>query len=262
MGHAGFPACPLLMYFSIWAAFPMTNILSWLAPLAYGPTGWGDELLYGAWLTIAISLCSYAIGLALGLLGALAKLSNHNILRSIAWFYTTVVRAVPELLLILLIYYTSTSAIRSLIVGLGIAKDFEVNSFLAACLALGIVQGAYGTEVFRGAIISLGTGQPEAGKSLGLSNWLTFRLIIFPQMLRNALPALGNLWLVVLKESSLISVVGYSEVLFTAKTAAGSTHHYMYFFSVAGLAFLILSMLSTSLFQIFENHAGKHLRRA
>jgi His/Glu/Gln/Arg/opine family amino acid ABC transporter permease subunit len=247
MGHAGFPGMSLTYVFSDLGSIPMTNISSWLAPLAYGPTGWGDELLYGAWLTIAISLCSYAIGLALGLLGALAKLSNHNILRSIAWFYTTVVRAVPELLLILLIYYTSTSAIRSLVVGLGIVKDFEVNSFLAACLALGIVQGAYSTEV---------------GKSLGLSNWLTFRLIIFPQMLRNALPALGNLWLVVLKESSLISVVGYSEVLFTAKTAAGSTPHYLYFFSVAAIAFLILSILSTSLFQSFENHAGKHLRRA
>jgi len=229
--------------------------------LAYGPTGWGDELLYGAWLTIAISFCSYAIGLALGLLGALAKRSERRLPRAIAWFYTTVVRAVPELLLILLIYYTSTSAIRSLVVGLGIANEFEVNSFLAACLALGIVQGAYSTEVFRGAILSLGAGQPEAAKSLGLSNWLTFRLVIFPQMIRSALPALGNLWLVVLKESSLISVVGYSEVLFTAKTAAGSTHRYLYFFTVAAFGFLILTLLSTSLFQALEDRAGKHLRR-
>jgi His/Glu/Gln/Arg/opine family amino acid ABC transporter permease subunit len=240
----------------------MTTILPWLAPLAYGPTGWGDELLYGAWLTVSISLCSYAIGLVLGFFGALAKQSVNKIARSIAWLYTTIVRAVPELLLILLIYYTSTSALRSLIVGLGIARDFEVNSFLAACLALGIVQGAYSTEVFRGAIISVGNGQREAGKSLGLSNWNTLRLIIFPQMLRNALPALGNLWLIVLKESSLISVVGYSEILFTAKTAAGSTHHYLYFFSVAAIVFLILSELSTTLFRAFENHTGKHLRRA
>ena len=239
----------------------MINVMPWLAPLAYGPAGWGDELLYGAWLTIAISFCSYAIGLALGLLGALAKRSERRLLRAIAWFYTTVVRAVPELLLILLIYYTSTSAIRSLVVGVGIAKEFEVNSFLAACLALGIVQGAYSTEVFRGAILSLGAGQPEAAKSLGLSNWLTFRLVIFPQMIRSALPALGNLWLVVLKESSLISVVGYSEVLFTAKTAAGSTHRYLYFFTVAAFGFLILTLLSTSLFQALEDRAGKHLRR-
>ena len=239
----------------------MMNIMHWLDPLAYGPTGWGDELLYGMWLTIAISLCSYAVGLGLGLLGALAKLSTYKIARSIAWFYTTVVRAVPELLLILVIYYTSTSAIRALVVGLGIAKDFEVNSFLAACLALGIVQGAYSTEVFRGAIISIGKGQPEAAQSLGLSPWLSFRLIIFPQMIRGALPALGNLWLVVLKESSLISVVGYSEVLFTAKTAAGSTHRYLYFFTVAAIGFLILSILSTSLFQALEDRIGKHLRR-
>ncbi|MES2433151.1 MAG: ABC transporter permease subunit [Pseudomonadota bacterium] len=239
----------------------MTAITTWLAPLAYGPTGWGDEILFGAWLTLAISLCSYAIGLGLGVVGALAKLSNRKTAQSVAWFYTTVVRAVPELLLILLIYYTSTSAIRAAVIHLGIAEDFEVNSFLAACLALGIVQGAYSTEVFRGAIISIGNGQPEAGQSLGLSKWLVFRLIIFPQMMRNALPALGNLWLIVLKESSLISVVGYSELLFTAKTAAGSTHRYLFFFTVAGLAFLILSMLSTALFQALENRAGKHLRR-
>ncbi len=240
----------------------MTNIMPWLAPLAYGPTGWGDELLYGAWFTVTISLCSYALGLGLGLAGALAKLSDRRLPRSLAWFYTTVVRAVPELLLILLIYYTSTSAVRSLIVGLGIAEDFEVNSFLAACLALGIVQGAYSTEVFRGAIVSIGKGQSEAALSLGLTRWLTFRLVIFPQMLRSALPALGNLWLVVLKESSLISVVGYSEILFTAKTAAGSTHRYLYFFTVAAIGFLILSVLSTSLFQAMEDRTGKHLRRA
>jgi His/Glu/Gln/Arg/opine family amino acid ABC transporter permease subunit len=240
----------------------MLDMLPWLAPLAYGSTGWGDELLYGAWLTVAISLCSYVIGLALGLLGAMAKLSPNGALQSTAWFYTTVVRAVPELLLILLIYYTSTSALRSLVIGLGIAQDFEVNSFVAACLALGIVQGAYSTEVFRGAIVSIGSGQPEAARSLGLSYWLTFRLVIFPQMLSAALPALGNLWLVVLKESSLISVVGYSEVLFTAKTAAGATRQYLYFFTVAALVFLAMSMFSTSLFQFLENRAGKHLRRA
>jgi len=258
------PACRHVFFRSIfqtWAAIHMVNIMHWLAPLACGPAGWGDELLYGVWLTVAISLCSYAIGLGLGLLGALAKLSARGIPRSIAWFYTTVVRAVPELLLILLIYYTSTSAIRALVVSLGVVKDFEVNSFLAACLALGIVQGAYSTEVLRGAIVSLGTGQPEAAKSLGLSNWLTFRLVVFPQMIRGALPALGNLWLVVLKESSLISVVGYSEVLFTAKTAAGSTHRYLYFFTVAAFGFLILTVLSTSLFQALEDRAGKHMRR-
>ena len=240
----------------------MFNVTDWLSPLAYGSTGWGDEFLYGAWLTITISFCSYIIGLGLGLIGALAKLSVHSTLRSIAWFYTTVVRAVPELLLILLIYYTSTSAIRSVIVGLGLAEDFEVNAFLAACVALGFVQGAYCTEVFRGAIVAIGAGQTEAAQSLGLSFWKTFRLIIFPQMVRNALPALGNLWLVVLKESSLISVVGFSEVLFTAKTAAGSTHQYLYFFTVVAVVFLILSIISTSFFQVLEVRSSKHLRRA
>lgn len=233
---------------------------SWASGLAYGDTGWGDELLRGALLTLSISACSYALGLCLGLLGASAKMSRNRGARTVAWLYTTIVRAVPELLLILLIYYSSTSTLRQVVVGLGLAKDFEVNGFVAACLSLGFVQGAYSTEVFRGAILTVPQGQREAAAALGLSSRQAWWLIIFPQMFHKALPGLGNLWLVVLKESSLISVVGFSELLFTAKMAGGASNSYLFFFSAVALAFLALSTGSSAIFGAIERRAGRHER--
>lgn len=232
----------------------------WLSGLAYGDTGWGDEFLAGALLTLAISGCSYALGMLLGLLGAVAKSSRSRIARGIAWLYTTAVRAIPELLLILLIYYTSTSALRQLIIGLGLAKDFEINAFVAACLSLGFVQGAYSTEVFRGAINAVAKGQHEAAASLGLTPSQSWWLVIFPQMFHRALPGLGNLWLVVLKESSLISVVGFSELLFTAKMAGGASNNYLLFFSAVAIAYLGLSLASSSAIEALERYVGRHER--
>jgi polar amino acid transport system permease protein len=233
---------------------------AWLNDLAYGDKGWGDEFLRGALVTLAISGCSYLMGLVLGLLGAGAKASSWRALKTVGWLYTTVVRAVPELLLILLIYYTSTSALRQLVIGLGLARDFEVNAFAAACISLGFVQGAYSTEVFRGAISTVPRGQHEAAAALGLSKWQTWWKVIFPQMFHKALPGLGNLWLVVLKESSLISVVGFSELLFTAKMGGGATHNYLLFFSAAAVAFLVLTIVSTAAFDAAERHVGRYER--
>lgn len=233
---------------------------TWLSGLAYGDEGWGDEFLFGGVLTLSISACSYCLGISLGLVGAAAKSSSNRTARTLAWFYTTIVRAVPELLLILLIYYSSTSALRSLVVGLGLAKDFEVNGFIAACLSLGFVQGAYSTEVFRGAIGAVTRGQREAAEALGLSRLQTWWLVIFPQMFQKALPGLGNLWLIVLKESSLISVVGFSELLFTAKMAGGASNNYLFFFLAVAAAFLALSAGSSALFGMAERHVGRHER--
>jgi ABC-type arginine transport system permease subunit len=159
-----------------------------------------------------------------------------------------------------LIYYTATSALQELVVGIGLAKSFEVNGFVAACLSLGFVQGAYSTEVFRGAISTVPIGQYEAAAALGLSRRQIWWLVVFPQMFRMALPGLGNLWLVVLKESSLISVVGFSELLFTAKMAGGASDNYLFFFNAVALAFLALSAGSAAIFGAIERRASRFER--
>ncbi len=235
---------------------------SYLGLLSFGDAGWGDEFLRGAWLTVQISVCGYLVGMLLGLIGAGAKLSGNRYALWAADLYTTVVRAVPELLLIILIYYTGTSALRSMAVGLGAGEDFQVNAFAAAVGALGFVQGAYTTEVFRGAILAVPKGQMEAARAYGMPAALRFRRVLFPLMMRYALPGLGNLWLIIIKESSLISVVGFSELLFSGKTAAAATKFYFFFFSITALAFLLLTVSSNVGIHFLERRVSRGVRRA
>ena len=240
----------------------MAGEASYFELLSFGDQGWGDELLRGAWLTIQISVCAYLVGMVLGLLGAGAKLSPNFVVRGVADLYTTIVRAVPELLLIILIYYTGTSALKQMLVSFGVSEGLEVNAFAAAVAALGFIAGAYMTEVFRGAILAVPKGQMEAARAYGMPAALRFRRILFPQLMRYALPGLNNLWLVMIKDSSLISVVGYYELLFNGKQAAASTRDYMFFYSIAALCFLVLTVISMIGSHELERRASRGLRRA
>lgn len=240
----------------------MAGETSYLDLLRFGDLGWGDELAWGAWLTIQISVCSYVVGMVLGLLGAGAKLSRSKILLWIADIYTTIVRAVPELLLIILIFYTGTSALKRLLVSVGMGEGIDVSAFGAAVAALGFIAGAYMTEVFRGAILAVPKGQMEAARAYGMPATLRFRRILFPQLMRYALPGLNNLWLVIIKDSSLISVVGYYELLFAGKQAAASTRHYLFFYLVTALCFLVLTVISMIASNYLEQRSKRGLRRA
>jgi polar amino acid transport system permease protein len=233
---------------------------SYLELLSFGDQGWGDELLLGGWLTIQISVCSYLVGMALGLLGAGAKLSGNRWAGWIGDLYTTIVRAVPELLLIIFIFYTGTSTLGQLFGAIGLGGDIQVSPFAAAVAALGFIAGAYMTEVFRGAILAVPKGQMEAARAYGMPSALRFRRIMFPQMMRYALPGLGNLWLVVIKDSSLISVVGFYELLFSAKQAAASERMYFFFYSVDALAFLALTIASMVGIFVAERHFSRGVR--
>lgn len=234
----------------------------YLQLLTYGDTGWGDEFLAGASMTIQISVCGYLIGLVLGLIGAWGKLSGNRVAFWISETYTTIVRAVPELLLIILLYYTGTTALRNLLVAIGFGEDVQVNAFAAAFATLGFVQGAYTTEVFRGAMLSVPKGQLEAAKAYGMSSALRFRRIMFPLMFRYALPGLSNLWVSILKDSSLISVVGFSELLFSGKTAAASTKDYFFFYLVTAAMFLLLTVVSNVGIHFVEKRLMRGVRRA
>lgn len=231
--------------------------------LAYGNTGWGDELLRGLALTVQISVCSYFVGFCFGLLGAGAKLHGNRALYRIADVYTTLIRAVPELLLILLLYYSGTSALKAVLVGIGIAgEDVQISGFAAAVGALGFIYGAYMTEILRGAILAVPKGQMEAARSFGMRPPLRFRRILFPLMLRYALPGMGNQWLNITKDSALIVVVGsVQELLNAGSTAAGATKLYLFFYSVTAACFLFLTVASMLILAMLEKRVNRGMRR-
>ena len=139
--------------------------------------------------------------------------------------------------------------------------QFQLNGFVAAAISLGVVQGGYSTEVLRGAIVSVPRGQSEAAFAVGLTRKQSFFLVIIPQMLPMALPGLGNLWLIVLKESSLVSLIGFTELVLVGKMAAGATRHYLLFYAVVGAVFLVMSGISSLLFRYFEVKASHAWRR-
>lgn len=229
--------------------------------VGFGPLGWGRPLLHGVLLTLAIAASSYAVGFGFGLVGAWAKLSRRRGLVLLGEAYTVVVRALPELLLLLVLYYTGTAALAQLfgLVGLG---AIEISPFGAAVAALGFILGAYMTEVLRGAIQAIPPGQREAAYALGLGRLQTFRRVLFPQMLRYALPGMGNLWLNTTKDAALVAVLGgMPELLSTGKNAAAVTKHYLFFFSVTAALFLAITLVSTAVLGLAERRLGRGLRR-
>ncbi|MFL5258184.1 MAG: ABC transporter permease [Hyphomicrobiales bacterium] len=221
----------------------MPQPASWIDLLALQPPGWGGNLLLGAISTLKISFFAYALGLALGLGGAIGKLSGGKITRAILDGYTTVVRSVPELLMIVMLYYLGTDTLNRVLASLGF-EAVRISGFSAAVAVLGFVQGAYSTEVLRGAIQAIPIGQIEAAKAFGMSPFLRFRRAVLPAMLPNAIPGLSNLWLNATKDSALVAVVGYSELALQTRQAAGGTKHYFLFFFVAALIYLAISLVS------------------
>lgn len=231
--------------------------------MAYGADGFGDEFLTGLLFTLQISVCGYVLAFVLGLLGAGAKLHGSRWLYYVGDLYTTFVRAIPELLLILMVYYMGGRALTQLFVGVGLAdQDFQVTPFAAAVAALGLIYGAYLTDIFRGAIQAIPKGQVEAARAYGMHAPMRFRRIIFPQMIRYAVPGMGNQWLNITKDSALVSVIGAFELLFAAKSAASQTKHYIFFYSVGAMCFLTITIVSMIALQQIERRASRGVRRA
>jgi len=229
----------------------------YLKLLSYGPDGWGDELLAGAWITISIALATVPFGLALGLAVALAKRSRSPILRALSTLYTTIFRGVPELLTLYVIYFGFQMLLQKLWTALGFTSNLEISPFLAGMVALGVVLAAFSAEVWLGALNSIQKGQREAASALGLSKWQAFRLVVFPQLMRVALPGLGNNWMVLLKETSLVSVITLQDTMFIATRANVVTKEPFLFFGVAALIYLVFSVLSTWGFGKLEARANR-----
>ena len=220
--------------------------------LAFGKTGWGDELFYATLMTIAVSITAMVIGFIFSIIFTPLKLSKYKSLNLIGNFYTTVVRGVPELLVIYLFYFGSSGALMYVASIFGYYEYIEINAFITGSMAIGIISGAYSTEVFRGAIQSIDKGQFEAAKVLGLSKIAQFYKIILPQMLRLAIPNLSNVWQITLKDTALISVTGLVEIMRQSRIAAGATRDPLFFYSIAALIFLMLTFLSMRLINKLE----------
>ena len=215
-----------------------------LALLSYGPTGWGDEILAGAWLTIRLALATLPLGLALGFAVALAKRSRSMLLRGLGDAFSTVFRGLPELLTLFIVFYGGQMLLQA-VVGLFSDTPVEANGFLAGMLALGVVFAAYASEVFTAAFGGIPKGQWEGAAAIGLHRGQTMRLVIFPQLLRLALPGLGNLWLVLLKDTSLVSVIALNDLLRMTSVAVGTTKQPFFFYFVACMIYLVFSIVSS-----------------
>jgi arginine/ornithine transport system permease protein len=210
-------------------------------------------ILQGSILTIGVSLCALLVSIVLGLLGAAAKLSGRPVLEAIATTYTTVIRGVPDLVVMLLVFYGGTIGVNNLLEWFGSEATLDINPFLAGVLTLGFIYGAYMVETFRGAILAIPKGQIEAAWAFGMGRTQAFLRITTPQMVRYALPGFTNNWLVLIKATALVSLIGLKEMTYLAKQASAATRSPFQFFLFTAAIFLIYT--SVSLFALRKLNA-------
>jgi len=230
--------------------------------LGFGQNGWGALLLVATLMTLAVTATALLIGAVLGTLVATAKLSGNVLLVGLGNVYTTVFRGVPELLIIYLIYFGGSSAVTAIGQWLGYEGFLGLPSFAAGALAVGIISGSYQAEVYRGAYLAIAKGELEAASAIGMNRMLRLRRVVMPQVLRYAIPGLGNVWQLTLKDSALISVTGLAELMRTSQVAAGSTRQYFLFYIVGGVLYLLLTSFSDRVFNRAERRANRSMPAA
>jgi polar amino acid transport system permease protein len=230
---------------------------------SYGETGWGDELLSGLLVTVQLAVTALPVGLVLGFIVSLMSLSGSSILRSIGWAYTTLMRGLPEILVLFIIYNGIGIAINMLIASVS-ATSGPVNfsPMAAGVIALGMVFGAFAAEVLRGGFQSLDHGQVEAAQAIGMTARKIFFRIKVPQVWRFALPGLGNLWVSLIKDTSLVSIIALNDLMRMTKVAAGSTKLPFNFYLAACLIYWVLCVLSGYLLSRMEARANRGIRKA
>ena len=235
--------------------------------------GYESSLLEGAWMTLQVALISVALAVCLGMIGALAKLSRIGFARRLATFYTTLVRGIPDLVLMMLLFFGGQVFVNFLCstvnehlndwLGAGnpnwewhayLPDYVDVSPFIAGVLTIGFIFGAYMTETFRGAILAVDRGQLEAAHAYGMTPFQVFRRVLFPQMVRHALPGFGNNWLVLLKTTALVSVIGLDDMVRKAALAAGTTQLPFTFYMAVAFIFLVFTAISTTLLKWAERH--------
>lgn len=197
------------------------------------------QILVGTLITIKLAACAFLVGLPIGMLGALLESIPNSMLRYLSASIIFIVRGLPELLVLFFIYFGMTAILSHLF-----HRYVDINAFIAGVVALGLIFGAYASQVFRGAFMAIDQGQVEAGKAINFSRWQIFTRIQLPQAWRHAIPGLGNLWLVLLKDTAIVSLIGLQDMMSEAKIAASSTHQPFTFYLIAALIYLIITTLS------------------
>ncbi|PIE25371.1 MAG: ABC transporter permease [Neptuniibacter caesariensis] len=224
--------------------------------------GFGHLLLSGAWITLQLAVSSLFVGLLFGIIGASAKLSSSKIANTLGNGYTLFVRGMPELLLVLTIYFGSSAVLMAIASLFGYDEYIELSPFIAGVTALSIAFGAYATEVFRSAMQEIPKGQTEAAVALGMTRLQTFRRIILPQVWRLALPGLGNLFLVLLKDTALVSVIGLNELMRQTSVAVGNTKEPFTFYFAAAMVYLLMTSVSMAGLHLLERRANRGYKGA
>ena len=218
-------------------------------------------ILKGMLLTIEMALLSLLIAIMLGMIGALAKLSKSRIARSAAGVYTTIIRGIPDLVLMTLIFFGGQILVNNIGEKLG-WEYIDVNPFFAGVITIGFIFGAYMTESFRGGILAVSRGEIEAGYAFGMTPIQVFLRITFPAMVRHALPGFGNNWLVLTKTTALVSVIGLQDLVYNANLAGGSTRKPFTFFLVAALLYLVITGVSDVGLRWLDKRYSVGVRRA
>jgi len=237
--------------------------MEWLKYLSFSDGGWGDELLSGLGVTLSLAVATLPVGLLLGLLVAAITIFGRPVPRAMAVTFTTTIRGLPELLTLFIIYHGVGLGINSLLKWYSPQSGyFELSPFLAGVLALGMVFGGYASEVLRGAWQALDHGQLEAAQALGVRRFTIFRLIELPQMLRLALPGLGNLWINLLKDTALVSVIALNDLMRMANVAVGTTKKPFVFFLTVCLMYWAICILFECCLARMEKRANRGLRAA
>lgn len=241
--------------------------------------GYEASILKGAVVTIEVALLSLLVAMILGMLGALAKLAPYRWARAIATLYTTVIRGIPDLVLMMLIFFGGQILLNNSLYSINetlnewfassdpnhewtsyLPDYIDVSPFVAGVLTIGFIFGAYMAETFRGAIMAVDRGELEAAKAYGMSSALAFRRILLPQMIRHALPGFGNNWLVLLKTTALVSIIGLEDMVRMSALAAGSTKMPFTFYMAVALIFLFFTSVSTGFLKMVERKFSIHAR--
>ncbi|MDC4635772.1 ABC transporter permease [Acinetobacter baumannii] len=223
-------------------------------------SGYGPLLLSGTWMTIQLALLSLLLSIIIGLIGASSKLSNIKALRYIATAYTTLIRSVPDLVIMLLLFYSLQLGLNQITEALQM-DQIDINPFVAGVITLAFIYGAYFTETFRGAFQSVPRGQIEAAMAYGMTPWQVFHRVLFPQMMRFALPGIGNNWQVLIKATALVSIIGLTDIVKITQDAGRSTMQLFFFSIVAAAIYLAITTVSNLILIWLERHYSAGVRK-